>query len=404
MKILHFADIHLGMENYGKLDAETGLSSRLGDFLKSFDFLVDYAINHKIDLAVFAGDAYKTRDPSPTYQREFAKRILKLSQQMPVVMTVGNHDFPNALGKADTLEIFPTLGVPNITVFKDAEIKIIDTKSGPIQVADLPWLTRSQLLSKNEFACGNAKDLVKTATHHLTEKLDYLSSRIDPKLPSLLVAHASIEGALYGSEQSISIGSEIALPLTTLRHAKFDYIALGHLHKFQQVLAKPLTIYPGSIERVDFGEEKEAKGFIIAEITDHKTVSSFIKTPARPFVSVRILIKEADVDPTEKVLQEIAKHKIKDAIVKVIIKVSEEKSAEIRETPIREALQDAHFIAGINKEIEKGDRVQTKNGFSDELASLDKIGLLEKYFKSKNISVKLMATLKKETEKLLEQE
>ena len=73
VRVLHFADLHLGVEAYGKLDPQTGLSTRLGDFLTAFDKLVDYALHHDIDLVLFCGDAYKTRDPTPTQQREFAR-------------------------------------------------------------------------------------------------------------------------------------------------------------------------------------------------------------------------------------------------------------------------------------------------------------------------------------------
>ncbi|MEE8163877.1 MAG: hypothetical protein V3T92_07765 [Anaerolineae bacterium] len=79
VKLLHFADLHLGVENYGRIDPATGLSTRLMDFLRAYDQVVDYALENDISLVVFAGDAYRTRDPNPTYQREFAKRIHRLS-------------------------------------------------------------------------------------------------------------------------------------------------------------------------------------------------------------------------------------------------------------------------------------------------------------------------------------
>ena len=115
MKLLHFSDVHIGHEIYGKTDSKTGLNTRLLDFLARLDEVVEKS--KEVDLVVFAGDAFKTRDPSLTYQREFAKRILKMSQQTPVVMIIGNHDIPPSLGKADTLEIFSALEVPNVYIF-----------------------------------------------------------------------------------------------------------------------------------------------------------------------------------------------------------------------------------------------------------------------------------------------
>src|SRR5512137_2728059 len=117
MKIVHFADLHLGVENYGHINPENGLSSRLEDFLAALDELVDYALAQKVDLVLFCGDAYKTREPTQTQQREFARRINRLaSAGIAVFILVGNHDMPNAIGRATATEIFDTLAVKNVTV------------------------------------------------------------------------------------------------------------------------------------------------------------------------------------------------------------------------------------------------------------------------------------------------
>ena len=117
MKILHFADLHLGVENYGHLNPATGLSSRLEDFLATFDEAVKYALENDVDLVLFAGDAYKGREPTPTQQREFAKRINRLSSQgIAVFLLIGNHDLPGAIGKATATEIFDTLAIKDVYV------------------------------------------------------------------------------------------------------------------------------------------------------------------------------------------------------------------------------------------------------------------------------------------------
>ena len=93
IRLLHIADIHIGMENYGRTDPQTGLNQRVMDFLRRLTDAVDYTLDHEIDVVIFAGDAYKTRDPNPTYQREFARRMKRIADAgIPVVMLVGNHD------------------------------------------------------------------------------------------------------------------------------------------------------------------------------------------------------------------------------------------------------------------------------------------------------------------------
>ena len=146
MKILHTADIHIGVENYGKIDPETRTSTRLSDFLRSFDEIVSFAIQETVDLVIIAGDAYKSRNPSQTHQREFAKRISKLSiNNIPVFILIGNHDSPNIPGPATALEIFPTLDVEKVTIGDQLSNYDISTKSGPIQIVSVPWIRKGRL-------------------------------------------------------------------------------------------------------------------------------------------------------------------------------------------------------------------------------------------------------------------
>src|SRR3989344_7087275 len=141
MKLLHFSDIHIGMENYAKLDPETGLSTRLLDFFATFDFIVDLAIKESVDAVIFSGDAYKTRDPNPTQQRGFGTRIKKIAKTgIPVVLVIGNHDTPNAEGKANTLDIYSALEIDNVHVSRKPELLYIETRSGNLQIITLPWL------------------------------------------------------------------------------------------------------------------------------------------------------------------------------------------------------------------------------------------------------------------------
>ena len=81
------------MSNYGRHDADTALPVRVMDFLRALDQIVDRAIDEKVDLLLFAGDAYKDRNTQPTFQREWGKRMMRLSQAgIPTLLLVGNHD------------------------------------------------------------------------------------------------------------------------------------------------------------------------------------------------------------------------------------------------------------------------------------------------------------------------
>jgi len=146
IKFIHTADIHFGMENYGRIDPVTGIHSRLLDFKQSLDQCIDYAIEQHVDLFVFAGDAYKTAHPSPTQQKLLMGCFMRLYKaNIPVVITVGNHDNPLSFGKANALDIFAHLPVDGFYVCSKPQSITIQTKSGPVQIVGIPWPNRHNI-------------------------------------------------------------------------------------------------------------------------------------------------------------------------------------------------------------------------------------------------------------------
>ncbi len=384
MKLLHFADIHIGMENYSRLDPQTGLSTRLQDFLQTFDFIVDKAIEEGCDALVFAGDAYKTRDPNPTQQRGFGERIKRAAHKMPVVLVVGNHDTPNAEGRANTLDIYSALEIDNVWVSRHPELLNIPTKSGNLQVITLPWL------HKNDY---------KT----VGEKLQLLYDKIKSDSPAIFLSHAEIEGASYGSEKGMAIANDVTIPLSLLQDRRLNYVALGHIHK-HQVLSKPtdspLIVYSGSPHRIDFGEEKEDKGVCLVDIDDNQRASfEFIKTNCRQFLTITIDLKGTDEDPTKTIVSEIKKHDTTDKVVRVVINIPSDCEKEIEMDKVKKALNDANFIAGISRNVERKERVRIEVG--DEVEKLTPIDALRKYFEAKKVSLEKQKKLEEYAEKLL---
>src|SRR5512138_2161643 len=144
MKLLHFADAHIDMANYGRHDPETGLPMRVMDFLKSLDTIIDTAIDERVDLVLFAGDAYKDRTPAPTFQREWGKRMKRLSEEgIPILMIVGNHDLSPAAGRAHALQEFETLRLPHTFVAaKPTFFHPQDLEGLPVQILAMPWINR----------------------------------------------------------------------------------------------------------------------------------------------------------------------------------------------------------------------------------------------------------------------
>jgi len=382
VRMLHFADLHIGMENYGRLDPATGIHGRVLDFLRRLDEVIEYGLAHDVDVVLFAGDAFKTRDPSPTYQREFARRVKHLSDAgVPTVLLVGNHDLPAMEKKATSLDIFRTLAVPNVTVGWSDEIFRIETKRGPVQVACLPYPMRQRLLAHEEFRGKNLEELDRALTDIVGDIVRGLAAQLDPAIPAVLAGHFTVGGATYGSERSVMIGSDVVVLKSVLSDPAWDYVALGHIHKHQELNggAYPAIVYPGSLERIDFGEEHDPKGFCWVELARGQTAWQFVEVKARPFVTVETDAREAD-DPTQAVLDEIAHKNVTDAVVRVKVKLKPHQESQLREKDIIAALKGAGHVAAIGKEVEREARARLGGATPEGLSPTE---LLERYFESK---------------------
>lgn len=346
LRILHLADIHLGMENYGRVDPVTGLSSRLGDFLKTLNEALDWALNNDVHLVLIAGDIFKNRDPTPTVQREFARCIHKLSSAgMPTFILVGNHDVPNALQRANTVEIYSTLAVPQVTVAKKPGAHVIETKAGKVQIVAVPWISRSYLLTNSEHRNLDPDALNRAALDLIEGFVDKAAGALDPALPAVLTAHASVAGAVLSSEKNIMLGQDVVIPKSVLADTRFDYVAMGHIHKYQVLThQRPAIVYPGSLERIDFGEEKDKKGFVVVEIDEpgadgvREVRHNFHPVAARRFLTITV---NADLDfPTEEVIRRIEERAsdITDSVVRLQIDTTPEHIRDLRQDDIRQAL------------------------------------------------------------------
>ncbi len=389
IKILHFADAHIDMANYGRHDPETGLPLRVMDFLNSLDEIVQTAITEKVDLAIFAGDAYKDRSPAPTYQREWGKRIMQLSRAgILTLLLTGNHDISPATGRAHAIQEFDTLDVPNVRVLdKPQLLKSDDLQNLPVQVLALPWISRfglNDLLENFDIETDNKDEALPTLLKRWVE--DRLLET-DPNLPVILTAHTSVEGALYGSERMVMLGTDLALPSTLVKDVHLDYVALGHIHKPQNLNegSHPPVIYPGSIERVDFGEVKDKKYFILAEINKGNTrvIWRELKN-IRPFID--IYIKPETDEAINHTLQAAmpTQEALEGAIVRMVIEYHRDWESLIDESALR-ALASGTFEFHLVKRPQIHARVRLPEGRA--ASSLGVIELLDYYWDASNHSM-----------------
>ncbi len=409
MKIIHFADLHLGVESYGQIDPATGLSSRLLEFLSALDQLIDFATENKVDLVLFCGDAYKSRDPSQTQQRELAKRINRLSNNgIATLLLIGNHDLPNATGRATTTEIFDTLSVKNVYIANRPDIFKIVTPNGTIQIVSLPWLRRSILLNREDTKKLDFDQINIKMQEVLTNIISAKAKELDPKLPSVLAAHVWVSGSQIGSEKSMTIGQEHVLLPSNVAHPAFDYIALGHIHRHQVLSHNPPVIYAGSLGRLDFGDEGDDKGFYLIEIEPDtetgktQTTFEFHTVDGRRFITINANIDPADTDPTATVLKAIAEQEngVSDSIVRLLISLPQELEGQLRDGDINNALAEAHYHT-TTMDIRRESRLRLDSRSAEEITPTQ---ALKAYLESTKVSPERIKLLLEYGERLIEEE
>ncbi|MCS7206346.1 MAG: exonuclease SbcCD subunit D [Dehalococcoidia bacterium] len=369
MRLLHFSDLHIGVESYGREAREgdlaalpdyflvppghdrtyyRGANTRLLDFLAAFDAVVHTAITEKVDLVVFAGDAYKSRNPDQTHQREFARRIAHLvNHDIPVLLVAGNHDLPSIAFRASALEIFPTLNIRKVTVSERAEVLTLQTRSGPLQVLTVPWIRPHLLLERQESQGKSPEALRQMAEERLTAHIHTLAQRLDPSLPAILVGHLTLSTATTSTEQSMLLGNDHVLQPSSIVLPGLDYLALGHVHRHQSWGEAPPVVYSGSLQRVDFSEEKDRKGFVVVDIDPGKPAGQrarweFREVPARPFLTVQVEIGPDD-DPTTQALSALRRTALKGAVVRLRLRMPLALGGRLDERALRQALEPAFY-------------------------------------------------------------
>ena len=345
VKVLHLSDIHLGSSfSHGKINPETGINTRLEDFVNTLRICIDRAIQEPVDIVLFGGDAFPDATPPPYVHEAFASQFRRLADaQIPAVLLVGNHDQHSQGSGGASLSIYRTLVVPGFIVGDTITTHRLATRSGEIQIITLPWLNRSTLLTRPETEGLAQAEVNEMLIEKLQPVLEGEIRSLDPQLPTILLAHLMADRANLGAEKFLAVGKGFTIPMSMLIRPEFDYVALGHVHKHQSLNPSndPPVVYPGSIERVDFSEEKEDKGYILLEIEPGKVDWEFCTLPARPFLTIEIDVSKIE-DPLEAVLNAIAKQEITDKVVRLIYKLRSQQLDVINTSAIDRALQAAH--------------------------------------------------------------
>jgi exonuclease SbcD len=402
MKLLHFADAHIDMANYGRHDPETGLPLRVLDFLRSLDEIIDAALSEQVDLVIFAGDAYRDRSPAPTFQREWGKRIIRLSKAgIRTLLVVGNHDLSPALGRATAIQEFETLDIPHVAVLAKPQFLSADELGLPVQVIAIPWVSRSGLMASTDTGPG---EVFTDIEERLTELIDHWLNKADPSYPVIFTAHASVQGAKFGAERTIMLGADLVLSGSLVRNPRFAYVALGHIHKAQDLNenAQPPVIYPGSIERVDFGEAQDEKYFVIADIIAGRTKVQWRKLERiRKFIDRHVTLESTEnvTAVLRSALPPVAE--MEGAIVRLTVDYIREWDTLIDEPSMRRYTDSAFEFHLIKRpKIETRIRLPSDQAVS----SLGSLELLDLFWRASNTEGDEIGRLQQMAKEIIEEE
>ena len=367
VKILHFADAHIDAYTGGRIDPNNGFSFHTNDFLKALDEIVDTAVAEQVQLVLFAGDAYRNAAPVPTFQREWQRRIIRLSQaKIPMLMIPGNHDISNSSFKASALQELDTLQVPylhlaarGVHLYTPQELDGV-----PLQVLAVPWMPLSLLAARDKENKKTPEERASEMENEIVKRIRRGIEQADPALPLILLTHYAVQGSKYPSGQTAELGRDVTLSRSLVCDPAFSYTALGHIHLFQDINEgqQPPAVYPGSIERVDYGEAKERKGFIVAEVENHHAQYCFRELHTRRMYNLQYEAKDSETLQEDLLDLLPSPDEAQDAMIRLTVAYPHEFESKIIERELRKQVEGALDFQLKRKPVyENRMRIQSKN-------------------------------------------
>src|SRR5262249_1516104 len=190
INIVHVSDIHFGSgEGHGRLNPSTGLNVRFEDFVVALSRVVDYCIEHAVEIFLFSGDAYRNASPEPIYQMMFARELKRLSDAgIQCVLLVGNHDQILKSTASHAMSVFQSLEVPRVKIFDRPGGFRIETGSGGWQLNRLPDGPRPPVGTPENHSSLAAAGLDRELITKIDDLLKGLYDQLDPALPTIVTA------------------------------------------------------------------------------------------------------------------------------------------------------------------------------------------------------------------------
>lgn len=374
MKVLFTSDLHLGLNNFGKINPETGIHSTVEKFVDELNNTLDGMIKRKEEVWILPGDITHVRTPTNFVRQAFTSIVERARKEgIQIYCMLGNHDQLITHGAKNNLTELAVMNIPGFKIIEKSCIKKIkNEKEEVLQVLFLPWQKE-------------VKDIIEDAKR-LIEKLD-------EEYPAIIVGHFSVSGAEVGSEKIFELYGEATVPVKELMSSKVQATFLGHIHK-RQVFEKGKVRYIGSMDRIDFSERDESKGSTLLDI-DLNTKEyhiSFIEGTPREF-------KQFEVDDLDE-LNKINFKDCKGVVVKVKIKCTQEQKRGFNLERLYEQLSDTAYLI-VQFEVERKEQKSIIKEMTQELSISEALNL---WLRDQELDDEIKKLVKKEAVKLIEEE
>ncbi|MFX0120791.1 MAG: exonuclease SbcCD subunit D [Candidatus Hodarchaeota archaeon] len=319
-KILFVSDVHIGIRYSYRVNLRTGISDRTMDFVEALARVVKYAIDEQIDIFVICGDLYDRVTIGQTLLQKVRERIWQplLAHKIPIVLVGGNHDSPQIIEKGSPIgevEIIPS----SYAVRWPQTQKVKARNTGEeIGFVLLPYMTATQAVVYAEEQVGEEIDRNQYMIRSQQLFRDWIKHEVDQLDTNVkfIVGHFYVEGSKIGIiPYPDQLPHEFKFKEDMLPLEQVDLAVFGHIHT-AQIRGKLLV--PGSLERVDFGEVKEDKGFYVYD-TKTKKIDFFSNNP-RTLIREYIEVPKETQNPTDFIQKRLPQN-IEQAIVRIEIEI-----------------------------------------------------------------------------------
>ncbi len=260
MRFLHTADWHVGKTLRGR--------SRMDELAGALDEIVALARDAGVDGVLVAGDVYDNAAPSPDAERLVYETLARLRDAgVPCVVIAGNHDHPRRLAAIAPLAESLRLHIrTDLQGARDGGIVMLPSRDGDqaAKILALPFIP--------ERRAADAAALMRPSgpaprgyARTVEQAIAALARGIKAETVNILLGHALVTGGQTGTgERPLHLTDTYSISLQNVPK-RIQYVALGHLHRPQELLAPVRAAYSGSLIELDFGERQQEKRVILVE-------------------------------------------------------------------------------------------------------------------------------------------